>query len=99
MRNTKAYALIERRFSQQMQNFNYLPVTDADSDTHFWAVKDRLSLASLALDRAPELTVTTAARSLGDVYRAIRTHLTADELEQWESLNTELERLADKYEG
>lgn len=99
MKNTKAYAIIERRFSQQVQNFNYLPVSDADADTQFWTVKSRLSLASLALDRAPEMTVTTAARSLGDVYRAIRQHLTAEELEQWEALNATLERLADKYEN
>lgn len=97
MKNAKAYAMVEERFSAHVKSFNAYDVSEADSDTHYWSVKSRLSLASLALERAPEITVTTPARSLGDVYRAIRVHLTPDEREQWETLRETLERLADKY--
>lgn len=97
MNNERAYKLLEERFSGQVKTFNRHDVSAADADTHYWAVKDRLSLASLALDRAPAVTVTTLARSLGDVYRAIRTHLSADERKKWEALGDTIEKLSARY--
>lgn len=99
MKNAKAYAMVEERFSTHVKAFNTYDVSAADSDTHYWAVRSRLTLASAALERAPEIVVTTPARSLGNVYREIRAHLTPEELTQWETLNETLERMADKYEN
>lgn len=99
MNNAKAYAMVEERFSAHVKSFNYMNVSEADSDTQYWTVKSRLALASAALDRAPELRVTTPARSLGDVYRTVRKHLTPEELEQWDAMGEALESLLDKYQN
>jgi hypothetical protein len=98
MQNQKAFNLIEGRFSDHVKLFNHANVTDADSDDHYWTVKDRLELARVALERAPELRVTTLARSLGDIYQAVRKNLTPDELKRWEESDEALEELLDKYE-
>lgn len=97
MANDKAFELIERRFSDQIKLFNHYDVSTTDSDDHFWFVKDRIELARVALDRAPEMRVTTLARSLGDIYREVRKNLTPDELKKWEELGGKLEALNDKY--
>jgi hypothetical protein len=97
MRNDKALAMLESRFSDQIKLFNHYAVSDDDSDTHYWAVKDRIELAKNALERAPEIKVTTLARSLGDVYIAVRKNLLPEEREKWESLAELLETLSDKY--
>jgi len=89
--------MIESRFSDQVKLFNHYPVSEDDSDTHYWAVKDRIALAKSALERAPEMKVTTLARSLGDVYIAVRRNLLPEELQKWNSLAEELEILSDKY--
>lgn len=96
-RNTKAYAMMEGRISERVKRFNHYPVSGDDSDDHYFMSKDRARLARLALDRAPEMKVTTLARSLGDVYLAVRKNLTPEELEQWKSLDLKLEALEDKY--
>jgi hypothetical protein len=97
MSNQKAFAMIEGRFSDHVKRFNHADVSGADSDDHYWTVKDRLELARVALERAPELRVTTLARSLGDVYQAVRKNLTPDELKRWEESDEALEDLLDKY--
>jgi hypothetical protein len=97
MRNQKAFKLLEERFSMMVKTFNHANVTGADSDDHYWTVRDRLELGRVALERAPEFPVTTLARSLGDVYRAVRKSLTPDELKRWEESNEALEDLHDKY--
>jgi hypothetical protein len=98
MLNQKAFTMIEGRFSDQVKRFNHFPVTDEDSDTQYWTVKERVDLARVALERAPELPVSTLARSLGDIYQAVRKNLTAEELKRWEETNEALEELLDKYE-
>jgi hypothetical protein len=98
MLNQKAFKMIEGRFSDHVKLFNHADVTEADSDAHYWTVKERVDLARAALERAPELPVTTLARSLGDIYRAVRKNLTPDELKRWEETNEVLEELCDKYE-
>jgi hypothetical protein len=98
MLNQKAFNMIEGRFSDQVKRFNHFPVTGEDSDTQYWTVKERVDLARAALERAPEFPVTTLARSLGDIYQAVRKNLTADELKRWEETNEALEELLDKYE-
>lgn len=95
--NAKAYAMLESRFSDQIKLFNSCDVNSEDSDTHYWAVKDRLKIAQDILSRIPEFKVTTLARSLGDIYIAIRRNSTPEEKEQWESLGEILETLHDKY--
>lgn len=95
--NYKAYAMLESRFSDQVKLFNHYDVTEEDSDAHYWAVKDRLGLAKTALERAPEVKVTTLARSLGDIYIAVRKNLLTEEREKWEALGETLENLTDKY--
>jgi hypothetical protein len=97
MHNDKAFRMIESRFSDQVKLFNHYPVSEDDSDTHYWAVKKRLALAKSALERAPELKVTTLARSLGDIYIAVHRNLLPEELQKWDSLAEELEILTDKY--
>jgi hypothetical protein len=97
MLNQKAFDMIEGRFSDHVKRFNHFDVTEADSDTHYWTVKERVDLARVALERAPALTVTTLARSLGDTYRAVRKNLTPEELNRWEESNEVLEELSDKY--
>jgi hypothetical protein len=42
--------------------------------------------------------VTTLARSLGDIYRTVRTNLTPDELDRWNESGELLAELSDKYE-
>jgi hypothetical protein len=95
--NAKAIKLIEGRFSDLVKTFNHYPVSETDSDAQFWLVKERADLARVALERAPEIKVTTLARSLGDIYRTIRQHLTPDERIRWEKIATGLESLSDKY--
>lgn len=99
MSNAKAYAMIEKRLSDQVKLFNHLPVSVDDSDDHYWIVKARLELAKAALSRAPEIKVTTLARSLGDVYTAVRRNLKPAELKRYEELAEKLEALNDKYGG
>lgn len=97
MRNQKAFDLIEGRYSAHVKLFNHYDVSHADSDDHYWTVKERVDLARAALERAPYLPVTTLARSLGDVSQAVRKNLTPDELKRWEETNDVLEELCDKY--
>jgi hypothetical protein len=97
MLNQKAFNMIEGRFSDQVKLFNHFDVTEADSDTQYWTVKERADLARVALERAPQLKVTTLARSLGDIYQAVRKNLTPEELNRWEESNEVLEELSDKY--
>ncbi|MYX26085.1 hypothetical protein GTY75_05275 [Streptomyces sp. SID8381] len=97
MINAKAFKMIEGRFSDHVKLFNHYDVNEADSDTHYWLVKGRVELARVALERAPELKVTTLARSLGDVYRAVRTNLTPAELKRWDASAEAIADLNDKY--
>ncbi|WP_125262043.1 hypothetical protein [Streptomyces alboflavus] len=97
MHNERAYRMVEERFSNHVKVFNHYDVSGADSDTHYWTVKERLELAQVALERAPEMKVTTLARSLGDVYLAIRKNLAPDELARWNEADDVLENLANKY--
>ncbi|WP_435270953.1 hypothetical protein [Streptomyces sp. 1222.5] len=97
MPNPKAFKLLEERFSMMVKTFNHANVSDTDSDDHYWTVRDRLDLGRVALERAPEFQVSTLARSLGDIYRAVRKNLTPDELKRWEESNEALEELHDKY--
>lgn len=98
MHNAAAYAMIEKRFSNSVKLFHTFPVSDADSDIYYYAVRDRLALAKVALERASEVHVTTLARSLGEIYRVVFVNLTPPEREQWEGLNEDMENLLDKYE-
>ncbi|WJV49893.1 hypothetical protein [Streptomyces flavofungini] len=97
MHNERAYKMVEERFSAHVKVFNHYDVSDDDSDTHYWTAKDRLELAQVALERAPEMKVTTLARSLGGIYQAIRKNLTPDELARWNEADDVLENLANKY--
>ncbi|MGW1231400.1 hypothetical protein [Streptomyces californicus] len=97
MHNQGAFDMIESRFSAHVRLFNFADVSDDDSDDHYWTVRDRLELARVALERAPRVHVTTLPTSLGDVYRAVRKNLTADELGRWNEYREALERLSDKY--
>ncbi|MEU3437862.1 hypothetical protein [Streptomyces sp. NPDC006863] len=97
MKNQGAFDMIEGRFSAHVKRFNSADVSLDDSDAHYWAVKDRLELARVALERSPEVRVTTLPRSLGDAYRAVRTNLTADELRRWNECDEALEVLWEKY--
>ncbi|MGV9693407.1 hypothetical protein ACWDUX_30365 [Streptomyces sp. NPDC003444] len=97
MHNQKAFALLEERFSSLIKVFNSANVSGADSDDHYWAVRDRLDIAREALERAPEFPVSTLACSLGDIYLAVRKNLTEDELKRWNETNGALEELHDKY--
>jgi hypothetical protein len=97
MDNQKAFDMIEGRFSDHVKRFHSVEVSESDSDTYYWSVKERLELARTALDRAPKLTVTTLPRSLGDVYRAVRNNLTKEELSRYNDLNEQLEALSDDY--
>lgn len=98
MHNAKAFAMIEGRFSAHVKSFNAYDVSGKDSEAHYWLVRERLDLARAALERAPELKVTTLARSLGDVYRTVRQNLTPEELNAWIVKNEQLEALTGKYE-
>ncbi|MFB6654861.1 hypothetical protein ACFCZ4_06760 [Streptomyces microflavus] len=97
MLNQEAFDMIESRFSAHVKLFNFADVSLDDSDAHYWTVKDRLELARVALERAPEVRVTTLPRSLGDVYQAVRTNLTPEELTRWNEGNEAIEVLCDKY--
>ncbi|MEV5677433.1 hypothetical protein [Streptomyces sp. NPDC052179] len=97
MLNQEAFDMIEGRFSAHVKLFNSADVSLDDSDAHYWTVKDRLELARVALERAPEIQVTTLPRSLGDVYRAVRTNLTPEELASWDESNEALHELSEKY--
>ncbi|MFG3176557.1 hypothetical protein ACGFZC_16035 [[Kitasatospora] papulosa] len=97
MLNQKAFQMIEGRFSDHVKMFNSADVSGDDSDTHYWIVKDKLELARVALERAPQLRVTTLPRSLGDVYQAVRKNLTAEELARWDEKDDALHDLCDKY--
>ncbi|MVO87452.1 hypothetical protein GPA10_22475 [Streptomyces sp. p1417] len=97
MQNQEAFKLLEERFSMMVRTFNCVDVSFADSDDHYFTVKDRLDLGRIALERAPEFRVTDLPRSLGDIYRAIRLNLTPEEMKRWNETREALQVLHDKY--
>jgi hypothetical protein len=97
MNNEKAFRMIKGRFSDQIKLFNQYDVNSKDSDAQYLLVMERIELARVALERAPQFKVTILPRSLGDIYIAIKRNLTVEERVRWNGLNDELEALHDKY--
>jgi len=97
MINYRAFKMIEDRFSDHIRSFNHHDVTGEDSDAHFWAVRDRLKLAEVALERSPLIKTSTLARSFGDIYSAIKRNLSDAERAEWDRLNDVIGDLTDKY--
>lgn len=95
--NDAAFKMIESRLSAHVQTFNSYDVSEEDSDTHYFLSKEKLALARAALDSAPVVKVTTLARSLGDVYMAVKRNMNSADLRRWNEINELLEALSDKY--
>jgi hypothetical protein len=106
MHNAAAFKMVEGRFSSHVKLFNSVRgVSDEDSDTQFTLYTERAALAKAALERAPKIqpsggrVALLLSTDLGNVYRAIRGHLTAEELAKWDADGETLAALFDKYEG
>jgi hypothetical protein len=99
MNNLAAFRMIEGRLSSHVQLFNSYKVNEEDSDTQYFLTREKLALAKAALENAPTFKVTTLARSLGDVYLAVKRNLSDADMRRWIEINELLEALSDKYEG
>jgi hypothetical protein len=106
MHNAAAYKMVEGRFSSHVKLLNSVPgLSDDDSDTQFTLYTERAALAKLALERAPKIqpsggrVALLLSTDLGNIYRAIRKHLTAEELAKWDTDGETLATLSDKYQG
>ena len=97
--NSAAFRMIESRLSAHVQRFNGYDVSAEDSDTQYFLTTEKLALAKAALESAPAFRVTTLARSLGDVYMAVKRNLATADLARWNEINELLEALSNKYEG
>jgi hypothetical protein len=97
--NSAAFRMIESRLSAHVQRFNSYDVSADDSDTQYFLTTEKLALAKAALESAPTFKVTTLARSLGDVYLAVKRNLSDADMRRWIEINEMLEALSDKYEG
>jgi hypothetical protein len=97
MNNDAAFRMIESRLSAHVQRFNGYDVSAEDSDTQYFLTTEKLALAKAALESAPAFKVTTLARSLGDVYMAVKRNLSDADMRRWIEINEQLEELSDKY--
>lgn len=102
--NAPVIKMITDRFSAHVRQFNFLPVSEADSDAQYWLSKERAELATAALTRAPEFEPSGNRRALdpaadlGNAYRTMRQHFTDAERARYEEITTALDALTDKYE-
>lgn len=102
--NAPAIKLITDRYSHQVRMFNYLPVSDADSDTQFWLYKELAELATAALTRAPlfkpsgNRMALLPATDLGNVRIAMRRAFTDAERARYDEIQEAITALTDKYE-
>jgi hypothetical protein len=103
--NAPVIKLVTGRYSSHVQSFNYLPVSEADSDTHYWLNKELETLATRALSRAPlfrpsgNRVALLLSTDLGNAYRAMRKAFTPEEAARYAEIQTALDALTDKYEG
>jgi ATP-dependent DNA ligase len=103
--NAPVIKLITDRYSAHVKSFNHLPVSDADSDAHFWLNKELAEIATAALTRAPLFKPSGNRRALlpsvdlGNAYRALRAAMTPEERARYAEIQNALETLGDKYEG
>lgn len=103
--NAPVIKLITDRFSAHVRSFNFLPVSEEDSDAQFWLNKEKAELATAALTRAPEFKPTgnrralSPAHNLGDAYRTMRQHFTPTEAARYAEIQDILDAFTAKYEG
>ena len=103
--NAPVIKLITDRYFAHVRSFNFLPVSEADSDTQFWLNKELAELATAAFTRAPLFKPSGNRRALlpstnlGNAYRALRAALTPEEQTRYNEIQEALEALGDKYEG
>jgi hypothetical protein len=103
--NAPAIKLVTDRYSAHVQSFNHLPVSEDDSDTHYWLSKELETLATRALSRAPlfkpsgNRVALLPSTDLGNVRIAMRRAFTPEELARYNKIQDDLTALTDKYEG
>lgn len=102
--NRAAIKLLTDRYSAHIRSFNFLPVSEADSDEQYFLYKDLEALATTVLTRA-ELVRPTGNRvallpstDLGNVYVALRREFTDVERQKYNDIQNRLNELSDKYE-
>lgn len=102
--NAQAIKLITDRYSADIRRFNFLPVSEADSDAHYFLYKELETLATAALERAPRVEPTGNRRALlpatdlGNTYIAMRRAFTDAERARYNEIQEALTALTDKYE-
>lgn len=99
MTPTRAWAILERRFSDRVRVLaHYEPYSEDLVEDVVAKIQEKLQLAKAALERAGNVQVVNARQPLGDIYRAVRRNLTDDESVQWDRINTDIDRLSDQIE-
>ena len=102
--NAPVIKLITDRYSAHIRSFNFLPVSEADSDTHYWLNKELAELATAAFTRAPlfkpsgNRVALLPSTDLGNAYRALKAALTPPERTRYDEIQEALYALSDKYE-
>jgi hypothetical protein len=103
--NYRAIKLITDRYSAHISAFNYLDVSEEDSDRQYFLYKDLEILARAAFARAPEVKLSgnrmalLPSADLGNAYKTLRAYLTPDERIRYNAIHEDLVTLSDKYEG
>lgn len=103
--NAPAIKLVTDRYSAAVRRFNFLPVSEADSDAQYFLYKELERLATAALTRAPQVKPTgirvalLPATDLGNVYIAMRRAFTDAEQARYDEIQEALDALSDKYES
>lgn len=103
--NAAVIKLVSGRYSAHIRSFNFLPVSEEDSDTQFWLNKELADIATAVFGRIEEFKPSgnrralLASTDLGNAYRALRQGMTGAEKERYEEIQEALISLSEKYES
>lgn len=103
--NAPVIKMVTERFSAHVRSFNFLPVSEEDSDAQYWLCKEKAELATASLSRAPEFKPSGMRRALqpstdlGNAYRTMHAHFTDAERARYAEIETALDVFIDKYES
>lgn len=102
--NAPAIKIITDRYSAHVRQFNFLPVSEEDSDAQYELYRELETLAVAALTRAPLVKPSgnrmalLPATDLGNIRIAMRRAFTDTERIRYDEIQEALTALADKYE-
>lgn len=101
--NYTAIKLLTDRYSAQIKSFNYLVISDDDSDEQYFLYKELEKIVTAALQRAPEFkpsgnrVALLPAKDLGNVRMHAMRHMDSSERARYDEIQDMLNNLYDKY--